>query len=96
MALVLEVIAFSSKLTSILYESGSISTNTGFAPSKAITSTVAKKLKGVVITSSPGPISNAISAINNASVPLETAMVCSTPTNSESKVSSSPTSGPIT
>ena len=37
----------------MLYVAGSISTNTGVAPSRVIELTVAKKLYGVVMTSSP-------------------------------------------
>ena len=39
--------------TSRLYVVSSISANTGFAPTNAITSAVAIKVNGVVITSSP-------------------------------------------
>ena len=49
--------------------SASISTNTGFAPTIPIASAVATNVNAVVITSSPCPISKALSAICNASVP---------------------------
>ena len=42
----------------------------GIAPTKLIASAVAKKLKDDVITSSPLPISSALNASTNASVPL--------------------------
>ena len=45
----------SSKDISMLNVLESISINSGIAPNKEITSAVAKKLKGVVITSSPCP-----------------------------------------
>ena len=50
--------------------SGCTSTSTGFAPRSTIISTVATKVNGQVITSSPGLMSSAISAIRSASVPL--------------------------
>ena len=46
-----------------------MSANTGLAPVRAIAPAVATKVKGVVITSSPGPIPNAIMANSNASEP---------------------------
>jgi hypothetical protein len=46
------------------------------APSSTIISAVAAKVKGVVMTSSPGFRSSAISAISSASVPLATVMQC--------------------
>ena len=48
------VIAASICDASMLQVSGSMSTNTGFAPSSTIISAVAAKVNGVVITSSPG------------------------------------------
>ena len=53
-----------------------MSTKTGLAPTSAIISAVAKNVKGTVMTSSPGPMSSAISAISRASVPLATPMQC--------------------
>ena len=49
---------------------GSMSTNTGLAPTLWIVPAVAKKVNGVVMTSSPGPTSSALSASSSASVPL--------------------------
>ncbi len=46
-----------------------MSANTGLAPSRAIAPTVATKVNGVVMTSSPGPIPNPIKASSNASEP---------------------------
>ena len=57
----------------MLQVSGSMSTNTGLPPSSTIISAVAAKVKGVVMTSSPGFRPSAISAISSASVPLATA-----------------------
>src|ERR1700743_348422 len=72
MALVLGVILASIWRTSKLYVTGSISTNTGFAPTRAIDPAVAKNVNGVVITSSPAPIPSANNATKRASVPDET------------------------
>ncbi len=51
-------------------------------------------VKGVVITSSPGPISKAIMAISRVSLPLDAATQCATPTYSARRVSNSVTSEP--
>jgi hypothetical protein len=51
-----------------------MSQNTGRAPARAMVPAVAKNVKGEVITSSPAPISRAISASSSASVPEETPM----------------------
>ena len=48
------VIAASISAASMLQVSGSMSTNTGVAPSSTIISAVAAKVNGVVMTSSPG------------------------------------------
>jgi hypothetical protein len=53
MALVRGVTLASISPASMLQVSGSMSTNTGLAPSSTITSAVAAKVKGVVMTSSP-------------------------------------------
>ena len=76
MARVRGVIAASISDASMLQVSGSMSTNTGLPPSSTIISAVAAKVKGVVMTSSPGFRSSAISAISSASVPLATVMQC--------------------
>jgi hypothetical protein len=62
-----------------LNDCGSMSTNTGFAPSRAIDPAVAKKVKLGQITSSPGLTPSAISAQSSASVPLETPIACLVP-----------------
>ena len=79
MAFVLGVIARSMAFVSILKELGSTSTKTGVSPSKAITSTVAAKVKSAVITSSPGSNPRPIIATCKASVPLAQGMTCFTP-----------------
>ena len=66
-ALVLKYLSTNFRL--ILKVLGSISTKTGFAPTVLITSAVAIKVKGVVITSSPGPIPSALKDNQSASVP---------------------------
>src|SRR5262245_18706554 len=68
-ALVRLVIAASTAAGSILKVAGSISTKTGFARSRQTASAVAKKVKGDVITSSPGWMRSAISASRSASDP---------------------------
>ena len=49
-----------------------MSTNTTCAPAILIASDVATKLLATVMTSSPGPMPSAFSAMNSASVPLAT------------------------
>ncbi len=49
-----------------------MSTNTGVAPTAMIASTVAMKVLAGVMTSSPGPISNARSASSIAASPVPT------------------------
>jgi hypothetical protein len=46
-----------------------MSAKTGRAPARQTVLAVAKKLNGVVTTSSPAPVSRAISASSSASVP---------------------------
>ena len=60
----------------MLNVSGSMSTNTGVAPTLWIVPAVAKKVNGVVITSSPRPMSSARSASSSASVPLAQPIAC--------------------
>ena len=62
----------------MLNVTGSMSTNTGVAPSRLTQPAVAKNENVGVMTSSPGPMPSAISATSNASVPDDTAMACST------------------
>ena len=56
MTFVFSFIASSAFLGSKQKPSSSTSTKTGLAPAIIITDAVAKKVNGVVITSSPGPI----------------------------------------
>jgi hypothetical protein len=58
----------------MLKVSGSMSTNTGRAPVRAMVPAVAKKVYGEVMTSSPAPMSSAMSAISRASVPEDRPM----------------------
>ena len=73
-ARVFELIFSSSRRTSRLQVSGSMSAKTGVAPTRTTTSAVAAKVKAGVITSSPGPMPRAIRLISRASVPLATEM----------------------
>ncbi|AOB37177.1 Uncharacterised protein [Bordetella holmesii] len=79
MALVRGVMRDSISATLMLHVSGSTSTKTGTAPSKAITSAVATKVKDVVMTSSPAFTPRAISAMSRASVPEATVTQCLAP-----------------
>ena len=74
---------------------GSTSAKTGFAPTLLIDSAVAKKEKGVVMTSSPSPMPNALSPITKASVPEFTPIACLTSKYSATSCSNSLASGPI-
>ena len=56
-----------------------MSTKTGVAPRRAIAPTVAKNVYGVVITSSPGPMSSAIRQASSASLPEDTPIACAAP-----------------
>ena len=71
-----------------------MSTKTGLAPVRAIAPAVAKNVYGVVITSSPGPMSSAIRQISRASLPEETVMACGQPQYGASLASHSVTAGP--
>ena len=89
------VIAASIPAASMFAVSSSTSTNTGLAPISAIISAAAAKLKGVVITSSPGFTSSASSAISSASVPEAAVTQCAAAVRAASAASSSATSGPM-
>ena len=93
-ARVLGVIAASIWFSSMLKVTGSMSTNTGRAPNRAIDPAVAPKVKGVVITSSFGPISRAIRARSRASEPEAHPIANFAPTYSAISASSACTSGP--
>ena len=56
----------------MLKVTGSISTKTGVAPTRAIAPAVAKKVNGVVMTSSPTPIPSTMREMSRASEPEET------------------------
>ena len=53
---------------------GSMSQKSGRAPARAMVPAVAKNVNGLVMTSSPAPMSSAMSASSSASVPEETPM----------------------
>ena len=95
MARVRGVMRASTKEASRLQVPGSTSTNTGLPPSSTIISPVAANVKGLVMTSSPGFKSSAISAISSASVPLATVTQCRLPVKAARAASSSATSGPM-
>ncbi len=71
-ALVRGVIFAAMPAGSMLNVTGSISTNTGMAPTRTMAPTVAKNVYGVVMTSSPGPMPSAIRQTSSASEPDET------------------------
>ena len=79
MAFVFGVIALRIPSNEIFILFMSTSTKTGVNCNKAITSTVAAKVKSAVITSSPGCKPKPIMAICKASVPLAHGMTCFTP-----------------
>ena len=65
-----------------------MSAKTGVAPTSEMVSALLIQVNGVVMTSSPGPMSNARMAISRAWVPLETATQLMPPSHCD-KVSSS-------
>ena len=77
-ALVFGVMAFLIASIEIFIFTKSTSTKTGVNCNKAITSTVAAKVKSAVMTSSPGFKSNPIMAICKASVPFAQGITCFT------------------
>jgi hypothetical protein len=77
-ALVRGVIAASSRAGSRQHVSGSMSTKTGVAPTKAIASVSAKNVWATVTTSSPGPMPAARKARIRASVPELSPIACAT------------------
>jgi len=66
------VIFSATRAGSMLKVTGSMSAKTGFAPARTMAPTVAKKVKGEVMISSPGLTCSAISAMRSASEPLVT------------------------
>ena len=79
MARVRGVMAASRSSGSMQYDTGSMSINTGVAPTAVIASAVAIKVCATVITSSPGCSPSAANTIWRAAVPVLTAMQCSVP-----------------
>ncbi len=71
------------------------STKTGVAPQWTTTFAVAGHVIGVVITSSPGPMSAARRARWSAAVPDASVTACLAPTYSAKRRSSSPARGPV-
>ena len=80
----------------MLKVSGSMSTKTGFAFSRATSPADAKNVNGLVITSSPGPTPSAIRETRSASVPDETPIACAAPISSAKAFSKASLAGPIT
>src|SRR5207253_6565156 len=78
----------------MVYVTGSISTKTGFAPVNEIAETVAIKVCETVITSSPGPISEARSASSRADIPESTPTAYLAPQYWANTSSKTPTSLP--
>src|SRR5438093_679178 len=79
----------------MLNVSGSMSTKTGVPPVLWIVPPVAKKLKAVVITSSPGASASAFSGNSSASVPLAHPMPCRARDRRAISTSSCATAGPL-
>ena len=75
--------------------SSSMSTKTGVAPSNSRQLLLATKLKGVVITSSPGPMPRARTARCSPAVPLLTAMPWRRPASAATRSSNSAVNGPM-
>ena len=94
MAFVLLVIANAILVGSTLQVLGSTSTKIGLAPTWQIASTVAAKVRGVVMTSSPGPMSQAFRAKHRASVPEDTPTASFVWQNSANSLSKRATSSP--
>ena len=74
---------------------GLTSTQTGVAPRRATEPAVAKKVNDGSRTSSPSPISSAMSASRSASVPEETPRACFTPRNAAQSFSKASSRGPM-
>ncbi len=79
----------------MLKVTGSMSTNTGVAPTSAMVLADATNEKAEVMTSSPGPTPSARRARSSASVPELTPMPCRAPVASASSRSSARPSGPM-
>jgi hypothetical protein len=79
MAFVFAVMAASRRVASSAKVSGSMSMRTALAPRRAMQVAVARKVYGVVTTSSPGPTPSAMRPTRIASVPEETPTACVEP-----------------
>ena len=79
----------------ILNVAGSMSTKTGVPPALWMAPAVAKKVKGVVMTSSPGLRSSALSGSSRASVPLAQPTACLVWDSAATAASSCATSAPM-
>src|SRR6516165_4045642 len=89
------VMAASACSRSILRESSPTSTNTGRAPTRTITFAVATKLSAGVMTSSPGPMPQASSAISRPAVAEVSVRTGRPPRYADSSASSCATFGPL-
>ena len=94
MARVRRVTARSSAAGSIVSERGSTSMKRTSAPVCRMASTVATKVNGTVITSSPAPTPAAVSATRSALVPELTHTACAVPQCRANSRSNASTSGP--
>ena len=95
MARVRPVIAASIRAGLIVSVSRSTSTSTGRAPTCSTTLTVAANVSGVVITSSPGPIPLASSAVWRAAVHELTATAAGAETAAANSASNWAALGPV-
>jgi hypothetical protein len=75
--------------------SGSTSAKTGVAPALTTQDTLAMKVRGVTMTSSPGPMSIALSTASSASVPLPSDTACAAPVQAANSRSNSRHSSPV-
>ena len=88
------VMAASSASRSILRVRGSTSTNTGVAPTATMTLAVATQVMGVVMTSSPGPMSASRKATSMVAVPFENERTERPPNSADNCASNACTCGP--
>ena len=96
MARVRAVIACSIRSGSSVRRSASMSTKIGRAPTMMMASAVYAADSGVVMTSSPGPMSRARRMSASASVPLPTPTACAAPEAAANSCSNASSSGPST
>jgi hypothetical protein len=75
--------------------SGSTSAKTGVAPALTTQDTLAMNVRGVTMTSSPGPIPMALSTTSSASVPLASATACAAPVQAANSCSNARHSSPV-